>query len=123
MSRQLTAASLRLPYPPYLWKVVRGSVVMWLLARVAYAGLMAALELFGLLPPDEGIALALHPGWPARGALVTLAAGLVWWDRRRAHELLLHDNMGAWRGWFWTASLLAGLVLDAGIQTVLGAVL
>jgi hypothetical protein len=58
MTRHL-AASLRLPYPPYLWKVIRRSAGMWLLVRCAYAFLMVGMELFGLLPHDEGIALAL----------------------------------------------------------------
>jgi hypothetical protein len=79
------------------------------------------MALFGLLPHDEGIALALHPLWVSRAILVALAAFLVWWDRRRAHELLLPANLGAWPGWFWTASLLAALVLDAGVQALLAA--
>ena len=121
MSRHSIAASLRLPYPPYLWGVIRRSVGIWLLVRVAYAGLMVAMELFGLLPTDEGTALALHPLWAARAVLVALAAVLVWWDRRRSHELLLPANLGAWPGWFWTASLLTALVLDVGIQALLAA--
>ncbi len=52
---------------------------------------------------------------------MALAAFLVWWDRRRAHELLLPANLGAWPGWFWTASLLTALVLDVGVQALLAA--
>ena len=114
-------ASLRLPYPPYLWKVIRRSVGIWLLVRIAYAFLMLAMALFGLLSPADGSALALHPGGAARALLVAFAAALVWWDRRRFHELLLPANLGTWPGWFWAASLLVGLVLDVGLQTLLAA--
>jgi hypothetical protein len=115
------AASIRLPYPPYLWKVIRRSVGIWLLVRIAYAGVVMAAAAFGLLPPGEGIALALHPLRAARALLVALAAVLVWWDRMRAHELLLPANLGSWPGWFWTGSLLTGLVLDVAIQALLAA--
>jgi hypothetical protein len=119
MSQHNLAASLRLPYPSYLWKVVRRSVVMWLLVRIAYAGVIMAAVAYGLIPP-EGIAEVLHPVWPTRILLVALTAFFVWWDRRRAHELLLPANLGAWAGWFWTGSLLAALVVDVAVQAVLG---
>lgn len=114
-------ASLRLPYPPYLWKVIRRSAGIWLLVRSVYAGLMASMALFGLLPFVEGIALALHPFWATRAMLVATAAVLVWWDRRRSHELLLPTDLGVWPGWFWTASLLTALVLDVVLQALLAA--
>ena len=122
MFRHRVAASIRLPHPPYLWRVVRRSVGMWLLVRTAYVVvLMACVAFLGLLPFAEGIAAALHPAWAARALLVAIAAVLVWWDRRRFHELLLPANLGVWPGWFWTASLLAGLVLDVAVQTLLAA--
>jgi hypothetical protein len=119
MSRHLTA--IRLPYPPYLWQVIRRSAGIWLLVRIAYVGLMAAAAAVGLVPPAEFIPLILHPTWATRAFLVALAAVLVWWDRRRSHELLLPANLGAWPGWFWTASLLTALALDVGLQTLLAA--
>lgn len=116
------AAPLRLPYPPYLWKVFRRGAGIWLLVRIAYVMVfIAGAAFFGLLSPAEVIALALHPVPAARAVLVALAAVLVWWDRRRFHELLLPANLGAWPGWFWTASLLAALVLDVAVQTLLAA--
>lgn len=115
------AASLRLPYPPYLRKVIRRSVAMWILVRIAYAFVLMAAVMFGLLSFADGLAGALHPLWATRVVLVALAAFGVWFDRSRSHELLLPANLGAWPGWFWTASLLTGLVLDVGIQTLLGA--
>lgn len=116
------AASIRLPYPPYLWKVIRRSVGIWLLVRSVYVVvLMAGVESFDLLPPAEGIVLVLHPTWATRAVLVALAAVLMWWDRRRSHELLLPANLGAWSGWFWTASLLTALVSDVVVQTLLAA--
>ncbi|HEV2121956.1 MAG TPA: hypothetical protein VGW38_04160 [Chloroflexota bacterium] len=122
MSRHCVAASIRLPYPPYLWKVIRRSVGIWLLVRSAYVVvLMVGVALFDLLPLAEGTALVLHPAWATRAVLVALATVLVWWDRRRSHELLLPANLGAWSGWFWTASLLTALVLDVAIQTLLAA--
>jgi len=114
--------SIRLPYPPYLWKVVRRSAGIWLLVRTAYVVVfMAGVAFFGLLPPAEGIAQVLHPGWATRAVLVVLAAVLVWWDRRRFHELLLPANLGAGSGWFWTASLLTALASDMAVQTLLAA--
>lgn len=115
------AASLRLPYPPYLRNVVRRSVGIWLLVRMAYIGVLMAAAASDLLPLAEGVALALHPLRATRAVLVALAAFLVWWDRMRAHELLLPANLGAWPGWFWTASLLTALVLDVVIQALLAA--
>lgn len=95
---------------------------MWLLVRCAYGFvLMACVMFLGLLTFAEGVALVLRPGWAARAVLVALTAVAVWWDRRRAHELLLHTNLGAWPGWFWGASLLAALVLDVVVQTVIAA--
>jgi hypothetical protein len=120
MSRHHVAVSIRLPYPPYLWKVVRRSAGMWLLVRMAYAGTLMAAVAFGLLPP-EGIAEVLHPVWPTRILLVALTALFVWWDRRRSHELLLPANLGAWPGWFWTGSLLAASVMDIAVQAILAA--
>ena len=121
MSHHHVAVAIRLPYPSYLWKVVRRSVVMWLLVRSAYAGvIMAAVAFLGLLTPAEGIAEVLHPAWPTRILLVALTAFLVWWDRMRSHELLLPANLGAWPGWFWTGSLLAALMMDIAVQAVLG---
>lgn len=112
-------ASIRLPYPPYHWKVIRRSAGMWLLVRIAYVFVLMAVVVFGLLPSAEGTALAIHPLWVTRVLLVALTAVFVWLDRRRSHELLLPANLGAWPGWFWTASLLTGLVLDMAVQTLL----
>lgn len=115
-------ASIRFPYPPYLLKVIRRSLGTWLLVRSAYAGaLLGTAGMLNILPPAEVVALALHPSWATRGVLMALAAGMVWWDRRRSHELLLPANLGAWPGWFWTASLLAALVLDVGVQALVAA--
>jgi hypothetical protein len=114
------AASIRLPYPPYLWKLIRRSAGIWLLVRSAYAVvLMVGVASFNLLPLAEGIGLVLHPGWAMRGVLVALATGMVWWDRCRSLELLLPANLGAWPGWFWTTSLLSALAMDVAIQTLL----
>lgn len=122
MSHHQVAVSLRLPYPPYLWKVVRRSAVMWLLVRCMYAlTLMAALAFLGVLAPAEGIALVLYPPWSTRILLVVITAFLVWWDRMRSHELLLPANLGAWPGWFWVASLLTALVVDIIAQAILAA--
>lgn len=117
MARDRVAAVIRLPYPSYLWKVIRRSAGMWLLVRSMY-GLVA---FFNLLPPAEGTAQALNPAWITRALLVALTTVLVWWDRWRSHELLLHANLGAWSGWFWTAPLLTALMLDIAVQTLLTA--
>jgi hypothetical protein len=122
MSRQSVTASIRLPYPPYLWRVIRRSVGIWLLARNTYVVvLMVGVLFFNLLPLDEGLARVLHPGWATRAVLVTVATFVVWWDRRRSHEVLLPANLGAWSGWFWTASLVAALASDVAVQTLIAA--
>jgi hypothetical protein len=103
--------SATFPYPPYLWKVVRQSALLWVLARLTYS------VIFWLATDD--LAVALHPNWITRIFLIAVAAFLVWWDRKRAHEVLLPANLGAAPEWFWTASLLAALVLDVTLQTLL----
>lgn len=123
MFRHPGAASLRLPYPPYLRKVIRRAVGMWILIRIAYVFVVMAAMMFALIEFEQGIAAALHPHGAMRAVLVAMAAVLVWWDRRRSHELLLPANLGAWPGWFWTASLLTGLALDVMVQTALALVL
>lgn len=121
-SRRPRAASLRFPYPPYLWTVVRRSVALWVLVRCGYVVvLLIGAASSGLLALAEAIALALHPILATRVVLVALAATLVWWDRWRAHELLLPANLGAWSGWFWIASLLAALSADLVLQTLFAA--
>ncbi|MQA92677.1 MAG: hypothetical protein GEU90_21050 [Gemmatimonas sp.] len=116
----LAVDSIGLPYPRYLGTVIRRSVLVWLLVRITYVVvLMAGVLSFGLLSLPEGISAGLHPAWTIRVFLVMVAAFLVWWDRRRSHELLLHANLGAAPGWFWTASLLTALVLDVAIQAIL----
>jgi hypothetical protein len=112
MDRQgRSAGVLGLPYPPYLWLIVRQSVLLWLLTRV-----LTSLVLF-LASGDASV--ALHPGWTTRAFLIVAAALLVWWDRRRSHELLLHAALGASPGWFWAASLLAACATDAAVQSLI----
>lgn len=108
---RLAAQSLAFPYPRYLWVVVRQSALVWVLAR---------LLIFFVLWLTGGIVVALHPNFATRAFLVAVTALLVWWDRRRAHELLLPANLGASPGWFWAASLLAASLLDLVLQTLVG---
>jgi uncharacterized iron-regulated membrane protein len=75
--------------------------------------------LLELLGPAEGRVAALHPTWLTRAILVALTAFLVWWDRRRAHEVLLHANLGTRPAWFSGAALLTASVLDVAVQIVL----
>jgi hypothetical protein len=106
-----SAGALGLPYPPYLWLVVRQSALLWVLAR-----LLISLVLFLATMDDSA---ALHPGWITRAFLVLATALLVWWDRRRSHELLLHSVLGASPGWFWAASLLTACAMDAAVQALI----
>jgi hypothetical protein len=91
--------SMRLPYPPYLWKIVRQSAILWILVRL--------------------LTFALHPAWITHVSLVALVACLVWWDRRRSHEMLLPANLGAPSGWFWAASIITATVLSIATATLL----
>jgi hypothetical protein len=104
------AGALGLPYPPYLWLVVRQSMVIWLLVRVLILLLLAAAT---------DVSIALHPGFTTRAFLVVVTALLVWWDRRRSHELILHAELGASPGWFWAASLLTACAMDLAIQALI----
>jgi hypothetical protein len=105
-----SAGALGLPYPPYLWLVVRQSALLWVLARVLILVLLTA---------TADVSVALHPGWTTRAFLVVVTALLVWWDRRRSHELLLHAVLGASPGWFWAASLLTACAMDAAVQALI----
>jgi sterol desaturase/sphingolipid hydroxylase (fatty acid hydroxylase superfamily) len=111
---------IRPPYPRYLWILSQRSVLLWLLVRITYVVvLMVGVMLFGLLPLPEGISAALQPPLSARITFIATTAILVWWERRRAHEVLLPANLGASPGWFWTASLVTVSVLDMAIQAIL----
>src|SRR3712207_5484832 len=61
MLRHRVAVSIRLPYPPYLGKVIRRSAGIWLLVRIAYVAVLMAAAAFRLLPFADGVAAALHP--------------------------------------------------------------
>lgn len=102
---------LALPYPVYLWKVVRLSVAMWLLVR-----LLSVLVLAFAAGPSA----ALAPPGATRAAIIAVAAFLVWLDRRHAREVLLHANLGASSAWFVLASLVTAIALDGVTQAFLG---
>jgi hypothetical protein len=90
--------ALRLPYPGYLVRVVRMSAGMWLLVRL-FAFLVVALA------TEVSLDAAIQ-------ATYGIPALLVWIDRKRSHELLLHANLGASELWFWGVSLASALALD-----------
>jgi hypothetical protein len=97
--------ALRLPYPGYLLRVIRMSAGMWFLVR-----LLAFLV----------VALATHLGLTAAiQATYGIPALLVWIDRKRSHELLLHANLGASELWFWGVSLVAVFALDFAANALL----
>jgi hypothetical protein len=99
------------PYPPYLWLVVRQSALLWALARMLVA--------LVLLKATGDLSVALHPGLSTRVFVVVVTSLLVWWDRRRTHELLLHAVLGASPGWFWIASLLTACVMEAAVPLLI----
>jgi hypothetical protein len=103
--------SMRLPYPPYLWKVVRQSALLWILVRLMYSVL--------LFLATWDLTAALRPNRITHVFLIAVVAFLVWWDRKRSHELLLPANLGASSGWFWTASLLTATGLELTTQLLL----
>lgn len=116
------AASLGLPHPPYLLRVIRRSAGLWLLVRCGYVVVLAvAASSSDLLTPAEAVASGLQPNVVTRAVLVAVAAFLVWWDRKRAGELLLHANLGARPVWFWAAAILTASVLDIVVQTLVAA--
>ena len=109
-----------LPYPPLLVRVVRISIVVWLLVRVAYVlVLLVAVEFLGFLSSEQGLAAALAPVWPSRALLVMLTGFLVWLQRRSAHEHLLQADFGVRPAWFTAASLLAATAADVAVQALL----
>lgn len=97
--------TLRLPHPAYLRQVAVRSALMWL-------GVKGIL--FLILFPSSGPAAALQP-------TLGVPAALVWLNRRRAREQLLHANLGAEEAWIWAASLVVALALDAALLAVGGA--
>ncbi|HET8654496.1 MAG TPA: hypothetical protein VFL93_03095 [Longimicrobiaceae bacterium] len=97
--------ALRLPYPGYLAVVVRRSAVTWLLVR------LFCFIVLGVILSDFSASVR-QPTWG-------VPALLVWLDRRRFHELLLHANLGASELWFWAASLATVFALDTAAAIVL----
>lgn len=91
------SASLGLPYPGYLWILLRKSVLMWLLVA------LLLFVLFKTAIPSLGV-----------------PALLVWLDRRHAREQLLQWNLGASDIWLWGVPLLTAGVLDLALQLFLG---
>lgn len=110
------------PYPPLVRRVLRSSVLAWLLVRVAYVFVLFAGTLALGLSAAYAIESALHPVWPSRVLLVVLAAALVQLDRRLAREHLLHANFGIAAAWFWGTSLVAAGLSDLALQALLLAV-
>jgi len=110
---------VKLPYPPLLLRVLRSSMLVWLLARVTYMlVLVMGVETFGLMSPEEGIQSALHPVWLSRLLLVVLTAVLVHLDRGLVHEHLLQANFGVPAVWFPVASLVAAGLSDLTVQAL-----
>jgi hypothetical protein len=103
------AHTLRLPYPGYLRIVLWKSAGMWLLTRMLLFAFFAIVF-------QVGIAAALQPTWG-------LPSLLVWLERKRCHEQLLHANLGASELWFWAVSLLTVFTLDAAATVLLGGLL
>jgi hypothetical protein len=116
------AASIGLPYPPYLRKVIRRGAEMWVLLRCAYVIIMMGAASARLISSPEAVAAALHPYGSTRVVLVALAAFFVWWGRRRSRETLLPANLGTRPSWFWGSSLLGAAGMDLVVQTVLGTI-
>lgn len=114
------AHELKLPYPPLLLRVLRISVVVWVLVRITYVVvLLGGVLFFGFLSLQEGIDAALHPVWPSRVLLVVLTGFLVWRQRTIDHEHLLQGNFGVLPAWFSAASLLAAGAADLTVQALL----
>ena len=99
------AHTLKLPDPGYLRTVLWKSAGMWLMIRL----LLFAFFFFVF---QVGMSAVLQPTWG-------LPALLVWMDRRRSHEQLLHANLGASEVWFWSVSLLTVFTLDAAATALL----
>lgn len=84
---------------------------MWVLSRLLF---------FFILLIGVGVAGALHPTAVTHVILAVTTSFFVWWDRRRARELLLHANLGAAEPWFWIASLLTASLMDLTTQALIG---
>jgi hypothetical protein len=97
--------ALYLPYPGYLGRVVRRSILMWLLLRMMLIVLFAWLGGF-----NEALRV------PTYG----MAALLVRIDRQLFRELLLPANLGASELWFWAVSLSVVIGLDLAATLLLG---
>lgn len=65
-------------HPPYAWRIVRTSLILWLLIR------LALVLISGTLVLATGASLFL----------IVATVFLCWWDGRRLHEHLYHQNLG-----------------------------
>lgn len=107
------------PYPPFLLRVTRSSVVVWFLARIMYVLVLMVGVFLGIMSIEEGMQSALHPVWPTRLLLVVLTAVLIHLDRNFAHEQLLQFNFGVPAIWFSATSLGAAGMSDVIVQALI----
>lgn len=108
------------PHAPLLYRNLRSSAQIWLLARIMYAFVFfVGAQIFSRIPTSEVVHTILHPVLPVRILLVVIAVGLVQLDRRFAHERLLQANFGVSEMWFIATSLVGATVSDVVMQTLL----
>lgn len=65
-------------HPPYAWRIVRTSLILWLLIRLALVLISRTFVL------ATGASLLL----------IVATVFLCWWDGRRLNEHLYHQNLG-----------------------------
>jgi hypothetical protein len=111
---------VKTPHPSLLLHTFRASVLVWLLARVAYVlVIMVGADAFGFVAAEQAMAAAMNPVWPSRLLLVAITVVLVHIDRMRAHEPLLQANLGGPGTWFLATSFLAAGMTDLAVQQLM----
>lgn len=65
-------------HPPYGWRIVRTSLLLWLLIRLA----LVLISRTFLLATGASL------------VLIVATVLLSWWDGRRFNEILFHQNLG-----------------------------
>lgn len=94
-------ATLLIPYPPLLWRIVRTTVLLWVAFHVA-------LAVLGVVVPDP----------PASAVIVAVCAAAVWIDLARGDHLFF-SNLGVSPRWSAWAAVAIGCALEVPLQIAL----
>jgi len=93
-------ATLLVPYPPLLWRIVRTTVLLWMAFHIA-------LMMAGIVVPEPVVSTLIVP----------VCGAVVWLDLARSDHLFF-ANLGVSPRWSACVALGVGAVLEAALQLV-----